>query len=84
MNYAAEPAFAVVLYLNVKTSAVALTESALTAIKNGGSFYLPYLLDYDKAELLKAYPMEAEFFAKKKLYDPFELFTSDFYAKYSH
>jgi FAD/FMN-containing dehydrogenase len=91
LNYAHSPALAVVLYTNMKTSQSGRMSNEETtreiielALKNGGTFYLPYLLDYDKSELMLAYPMANEFFNAKKRYDPSEVFTSDFYSKYSH
>jgi decaprenylphospho-beta-D-ribofuranose 2-oxidase len=91
LNYARRPALAVVLYTNMKTSpsgretnGEATREIVDLALKNGGTFYLPYVLDFDKLELNLAYPMANEFFAAKRRYDPSEEFTSDFFSKYSH
>lgn len=90
LNYSGKPALAVVLYLNVKTSTSGLAESTATARetidlaeRNDGTFYLPYVLDYDGTQLLRAYPMVKEFFAAKKRYDPSDRFFNDFYEKYS-
>ena len=90
LNYSRQPTLAVVLYINVKTSARSRAESSATtkqiidlALRNKGAFYLPYVLDYDKPQLLSAYPMTNDFFTAKKHYDPSELFMNDFYAKYS-
>jgi FAD/FMN-containing dehydrogenase len=90
MNYSRQPALAVVLYTNVKTSARGQTESSTTtrqiiglALKNNGAFYLPYVLDYDKSQLIGAYSMAIDFFAAKKRYDPQELFMNEFYSKYA-
>ena len=91
LNYSGQSALAVVLYMNVRTWAPALDESsAMTreiidlAARNNGTFYLPYVLDYDESQLLRAYPMANEFFAAKRRYDPSERFMNDFYMKYSH
>jgi decaprenylphospho-beta-D-ribofuranose 2-oxidase len=91
LNYAHRPALAMVLYTNMNTSpsgrranAEATREIIELALKNGGTFYLPYVLDFDKSELNRAYPMTNDLFAAKKRYDPSEEFTSDFYSKYSH
>jgi len=54
------------------------------ALENNGTFYLPYVLDFTKSELLRGYPMASEFFAAKKRYDSSEMFSSEFYSKYSH
>ncbi len=91
LNYASQQTFAVVLYLNIKTSSSGRAVASETsrgiidlALKQGGTFYLPYLLDYDSSELQHGYPMIAEFFALKKRYDPNERFSSEFYSKYSN
>jgi decaprenylphospho-beta-D-ribofuranose 2-oxidase len=91
LNYSTQSRLAVVLYMNVKTSARGRVDSATAtrqiidlALKNNGAFYLPYVLDYDKPQLLSAYPMIDGFFAAKKKYDPTELFFNEFYSKYSH
>jgi decaprenylphospho-beta-D-ribofuranose 2-oxidase len=91
LNYARQQTFAVVLYLNIKTSSSGRALASETsreiidlALKEGGTFYLPYLLDYDSSKLLRAYPMIAEFFALKKHYDPNERFSNEFYSKYSN
>jgi FAD/FMN-containing dehydrogenase len=54
------------------------------ALQHDGTFYLPYVLDYDRSQLLRAYPMTGEFFAAKRRYDPSEVFYSELYARYSH
>ncbi|MFZ0970290.1 MAG: hypothetical protein WAN13_18605, partial [Candidatus Acidiferrales bacterium] len=89
LNYARRDYFAVVLYINVKSS---LTGQSATgemtrelidlAITEGGTFYLPYVLYYDKSELAAGYPNIEEFFDMKRQYDPGELFMNGFYAKY--
>jgi decaprenylphospho-beta-D-ribofuranose 2-oxidase len=91
LSYSGQGSLTVVLYVNVKTSARGRADSATTtkqiidlALKNNGAFYLPYVLDYDKPQLIGAYPMANDFFAAKKRYDPAELFFSEFYSKYSH
>jgi decaprenylphospho-beta-D-ribofuranose 2-oxidase len=91
LNYSREPSLSVVLYVNVKTSAEGLAEaSAMTeeiigaAERNDGTFYLPYMLDYTRSQLLLAYPIATQFFAAKRRYDPAEVFENDFYMKYGH
>ena len=90
LNYAGRPALAVVLYMNVKTSVSGQADSSETAreiielaLNDEGTFYLPYVLDFTKSELLRGYPMAGEFFAAKKRYDPSEMFSSEFYSRYS-
>jgi decaprenylphospho-beta-D-ribofuranose 2-oxidase len=91
LNYSSRSALAVVLYMNLKTSGSSQTDnSEMTreivdlALENNGTFYLPYVLDFTKSELLRGYPMASEFFAAKKRYDSSEMFSSEFYSKYSH
>ena len=90
LNYSSRQMLAVVLYMNVKTSATGLSRSSETtreiidlALREDGTFYLPYVLDYDKSQLSRAYPMVGEFFTAKKRYDPSEVFSSKFYSRYS-
>jgi FAD/FMN-containing dehydrogenase len=89
LNYARLDYFAVVLYINVKSSlagqsaAGEMTRELIDlAVEDGGTFYLPYVLYYDKSELAAAYPKIDEFFDMKREYDPGELFMNGFYAKY--
>jgi decaprenylphospho-beta-D-ribofuranose 2-oxidase len=91
LNYSERQALAVVLYMNVKTSASGLEDSSRMtreiidlALGHDGTFYLPYVLDYDKSQLLRAYPMTGEFLVAKRRYDPSEVFYNEFYARYSH
>jgi len=91
LNYSRQPALAVVIYMNVKTSVPGLAESAAMtreiidlAERGNGIFYLPYVLDYDESQLSRAYPMANEFFAAKKRYDPSQRFSNKFYVRYSH
>ncbi len=91
LRYSKEETLSVVLYLNIKTCAGGLAESAAAtretidlALKQDGTFYLPYVLAYDKLELSQAYPTIGEFFAMKKKYDPKEIFYNEFYARYAH
>lgn len=82
--------FAVVLYMNVGTSdkdqeyvkkwTQELIEYSLTL---DGTYYLPYQLYASQEQIRNAYPRLEEFFDKKLEYDPQELFTNTFYAKYA-
>ncbi len=90
LNYASQQSFAVVLYINVKTSLSGRTNASevsreiiTLALRDGGTFYLPYVLDYDKSQLFRAYPMADKFFAAKRRYDPSGLFSNEFDSKYS-
>jgi decaprenylphospho-beta-D-ribofuranose 2-oxidase len=91
LRYSREKTLSVVLYLNIQTSASGLADSAAAtretidlALKQEGTFYLPYVLAYSKSELGSAYPMMEEFFAAKKKYDVREIFYNEFYARYAH
>ncbi|MER8390732.1 FAD-binding oxidoreductase [Mesorhizobium sp. M1340] len=86
LNYAPEPAYSLVLYINQTTDADgnarmrALTRALIdVTIKHGGRFFLPYQLHYTGKELLASYPELPSFLAKKRQYDPGELFSSTFY-----
>ncbi len=90
LNYSTQETLSVVLYLNIETSSTGMAESATTtreiidlAITEGGTFYLPYVLAYDKGELALAYPMIGDFFAAKRKYDPKEVFYNEFYGHYA-
>ena len=52
------------------------------ALKNGGTYYLPYRLHIDKEKMRKTYPKANEFFELKLKYDPNELFSNNFYVHY--
>lgn len=86
LNYAPEPAYSLVLYINQPTDAGGnarmrdLTRALIDlTIRNGGRFFLPYQLHYTGKELLASYPELPSFLAKKRQYDPAELFSSTFY-----
>lgn len=91
LNYSRQGTLSIVLYLNIKTSAPGLAESSTAtretidlALRNNGTFYLPYVLAYDTLELQRTYPMIEEFFSAKRKYDPNEVFYNEFYARYAH
>lgn len=86
LSYAREPAFSLVLYINQSADEAGnaemrkLTRAMIDlTLQHGGRFFLPYQLHYTGAELLRSYPELPAFLAKKKEYDPGELFTSTFY-----
>jgi FAD/FMN-containing dehydrogenase len=86
LSYAREPAFSLVLYINQQAddegnaAMRALTRSMIElTLKHRGRFFLPYQLHYTGAELLASYPELPDFMAKKKAFDPGELFQSTFY-----
>jgi FAD/FMN-containing dehydrogenase len=89
LNYAPEPAFAVVLYINQRAEADGnrrmrdLTQALIElALAQGGRFFLPYQLHYTGEQLRRSYPEIEAFFAAKREYDPQGVFTNTFYEKY--
>lgn len=90
LSYAPAPAFSVVLYLNQPTTTKGteamrqLTSDLidLTA-RQGGRFFLPYQLHYSPEQLARSYPEIGSFFAAKRQWDPQELFSNTWYARYA-
>lgn len=90
LNYAPEDMFAMVLYINQKTTKEdnrkmeQLTKELVDlTISLGGKPYLPYQLYFGEEQLQKAYPNIQDFFEQKRRYDPNLLFMNNFYAKYT-
>lgn len=86
LTYAPKPAFSLVLYVNQPTDEAGnaamrtLTRAMIDlTLQHGGRFFLPYQLHFTGAQLLASYPELPAFLARKKQYDPDELFTSTFY-----
>jgi FAD/FMN-containing dehydrogenase len=52
------------------------------ALRCGGRYYLPYRLHATPEQFGRAYPQGRDFFARKRRYDPDELFQNQFYLKY--
>lgn len=52
------------------------------ALKNEGTFYLPYRLHIDREKMRKSYPNADNFFELKRKYDPDEIFNNKFYEHY--
>ncbi len=89
LNYARENVFGFVLLFNQKKTDKQETEmKKLTnqlvdvALKNEGTFYLPYRLHIEKDKMRKSYPNAESFFQLKLKYDPTELFNNKFYEHY--
>lgn len=89
LTYAPAEAFSVVLYINQKTTPEADAKMKLVtqllidaASEEGGRFFLPYQLHYTPEQLKTAYPNIEAFFAKKRVYDPTELFGNTWYNRY--
>lgn len=89
LNYARENVFGFVLLFNQqKTDEQENEMKILTnqlvdiALKNEGTFYLPYRLHINKDKMRKSYPNADKFFELKLKYDPNELFNNKFYEHY--
>lgn len=90
LSYAPGDMFAVVLYLNQKTTAQGSERMAMLTrelidltIGSNGRFFLPYQLHYTPAQLRRSYPEIEAFFRAKDQYDPGHLLTNTFYNKYA-
>ncbi|HEY0012729.1 MAG TPA: FAD-binding oxidoreductase [Allosphingosinicella sp.] len=89
LSYAPREAFSVVLYLNQKTDVQgtermrALTSDLIElTLRHGGRFFLPYQLHYTPQQLERSYPEIRAFFAQKREWDPFNLFSNTWHARY--
>lgn len=60
----------------------ATQEIIASALRHGGRYYLPYRGHATKEQFYQAYPQAREFFAKKREYDPEEIFENGFYHHY--
>ncbi len=90
LDYARGDRFSVVLYLSQTVDDAGNRDMAqlnqaliASALKRGGTFYLPYQQHYTQAQLHAAYPMSDDFFALKRRHDPDLLFMNQFYARYA-
>jgi len=91
LPYAPRDMVALVLYVCEQRESAAqgrLQEATLRLIElstaGGGTFYLPYRLDYGMPQLRAAYPRIDDFFAAKRRHDPEERFTNHFYESYGN
>lgn len=89
LNYAPQDSFAIVLYINQKTTLEGnermkqLTNELVNAsIKVGGKPYLPYQLYFTDDQIRTAYPELDQFFKFKQKYDPNLTLMNSLYAKY--
>ncbi|MEM7015367.1 MAG: FAD-binding protein, partial [Verrucomicrobiota bacterium] len=68
---------------NAEAKMQTLTQEMIdSALKHGGSYYLPYRLHATTEQFHEAYPQAREFFEEKRRHDPDELFQNQFYLKY--
>jgi FAD/FMN-containing dehydrogenase len=89
LRYADREMFAFVMLFNQPTSSagdaameVMTRELIDDALAAGGRYYLPYRLHASLEQFQQAYPQATEFFARKRHYDPDEIFQNRFYQKY--
>jgi len=89
LTYAREDVFGFVLLFNQKKTDEQEREMKILtnqlvdiAMKNEGTFYLPYRLHIDKDKMRKSYPNADNFFELKRKYDPDEMFNNKFYEHY--
>lgn len=89
LSYARENVFGFVFLFNQnktdkqETEMKKLTNQLLeVALKNEGTYYLPYRLHINKEKMRKPYPNAVNFFQLKLKYDPSELFNNRFYEYY--
>lgn len=89
LNYARENVFGFVFLFNQKkTEKQEIAMKTITnqladvALKNNGTFYLPYRLHIDRGKMRKFYPQADSFFDLKRKYDPKEIFNNQFYQHY--
>ncbi|WP_134703326.1 FAD-binding oxidoreductase [Ammoniphilus sp. YIM 78166] len=89
LSYAKDDMLALVCLFNVSLSNQAQVEfkhsiqRVLDAvIAHQGSYYLPYAAYPSIEQFQTVYPRSKEFFEKKLVYDPNELFTNNFYEHY--
>lgn len=85
------PAFAIIQMSNVGLSAEAQAHArAVTrqlvdaALAFDGTYYLTYQLYPSAEQLARAYPNARRAFERKRVYDPDELFSNQFYEAYGH
>jgi FAD/FMN-containing dehydrogenase len=90
LSYAPAPAFSVVLYINQPTDEAGnrrmakLTSDLIDlSVRHGGRFFLPYQLHYTPEQLRASYPEIGAFFAEKRRWDPDQLFSNSWYARYA-
>jgi FAD/FMN-containing dehydrogenase len=89
LNYAKENVFGFVFLFNQKKNIKDEEEMKLltqqlvqVAIKNEGTYYLPYRLHIDKVTFRNVYPQADNFFKLKLKYDPNQIFNNKFYVHY--
>jgi FAD/FMN-containing dehydrogenase len=89
MSYAQKESFSFVLYFNIFNLQKSIDQSCIwtqqiinAALKNDGSYYLPYLMCATKKQFNKAYPQFKKLLEIKKIYDPNNKFQNMLFKKY--
>ena len=89
MPYADQDLFAFVMLFNQARTPEAdkrmeafTTELIEAVLSCGGRYYLPYRLHATKDQFARAYPQAAEFFRRKRQFDPAGVFVNQFSLKY--
>ena len=89
MSYAPQDSFAFVLYLNIVNAQKNITNSCKwtqkiidAALKNNGTFYLPYIMCATQNQFDQAYPQFKSLLAIKHIYDPTNKFQNMLLKKY--
>lgn len=89
LPYAQNDSYAFVLYYRLRRTNEADEEMrgyhmtlAEAALREGGTFYLPYRHHYTDEQLRKSYPMWDAFVSKKKQFDPLGMFTNNWWDRY--
>lgn len=89
LSYAQSDTIAFVIYFttNLDYQSIAIIQQytnklAHACLQIGGTLYLPYQQFASPQAIYASYPMLQDFISKKKLYDPQETFTSNWYANY--
>jgi FAD/FMN-containing dehydrogenase len=91
LNYAKQDVIGFVMLFSQQLNIDAESEMAqLTrklidvSMSLNGTYYLPYRLHASKAQFMKAYPEEADFFLLKNKYDSLGIFQNQFYKAYKN
>jgi FAD/FMN-containing dehydrogenase len=89
LRYADQDLFAFVMLFNQARTPEAdrqmqslTSELVEAALACGGRYYLPYRLHATNEQFARAYPQAAEFFKRRRRYDPTGMFENQFSRKY--
>ncbi len=90
LTYVPEDSLAIVLYINYGRDEASIEKSKKWTRKlidastaRDGKYYLTYSNYATESQIKKAYPSIEDFWNKKKIYDPKEIFTNKFYEHYA-